>query len=137
MYMSMLSCARNQGLVPFAEKIIQRLESIQKFRSEELKPAYVLLGNQSSLRRLYFILNTYLANLYNAQGHREDAFRIRQKMREKKLTKVPGRTWIDIDGITHEFHANEYELFVLYFFDHHRPIRLVDAMFRHVRFMTK
>ncbi len=52
-------------------------------------------------------MNIHIANLYNAQDHREDAFRIRQKMREKKMTKVPGRTWIDINGITHEFHANE------------------------------
>ncbi len=59
MYMSMLSCARNRGLVSFAEKIIQRLESIQKFRSEELKPAYVLLGNPSFHHILYFILNIY------------------------------------------------------------------------------
>ncbi len=107
MYMSMLSCARNRGLVSFAEKIIQRLESIQKFRSEELKTAYVLLGNLFAFDILYFNLNIHLANLYNAQGYREDAFRIRQKMREKKMTKVPGRTWIDINGITHEFHANE------------------------------
>jgi hypothetical protein len=48
-----------------------------------------------------------IANLYNAQGRREDAFKIRQLMREKKMTKVPGLTWIDINGMTHEFHANE------------------------------
>jgi hypothetical protein len=56
---------------------------------------------------LYSHLNVDVANLYNAQGHREEAFRIRQKMREKKLTKVPGLTWIDINGTTHEFRANE------------------------------
>jgi len=45
MYMSMLSCARNRGRVELAEKIIKRLESIKIFRPEELKTAYVLLGN--------------------------------------------------------------------------------------------
>jgi hypothetical protein len=43
--MSMLSCARNRGRVELAEKIIKRLESIKIFRPEELKTAYVLLGN--------------------------------------------------------------------------------------------
>ena len=110
MYMSMLSCARSRGLVSLAEKIVHRLESMPSFRSEDLKPAYVLLGNLFSLDRSVpssFNLNIDLANLYNAQGRREEAFQIRQKMREKKLTKVPGLTWIDINGIIHEFRANE------------------------------
>jgi hypothetical protein len=45
MYMSMLSCARSRGFIAFAEKIVERLETISSFRSEDLKPAYVLLGN--------------------------------------------------------------------------------------------
>ncbi len=44
MYMSVLSCARNRGLVQLAEKVIKRLENIKLFRPEELKTAYVLLG---------------------------------------------------------------------------------------------
>jgi hypothetical protein len=44
MYMSVLSCARNRGLVKLAEKVIKRLENIKLFRPEELKTAYVLLG---------------------------------------------------------------------------------------------
>jgi hypothetical protein len=45
MYMSILSCARNRGLVQLAEKIIKRLENIKVFRPEELKAAYILLGD--------------------------------------------------------------------------------------------
>lgn len=55
MYMSMLSCARSRGLISFAEKVVKRLESISAFRSEDLKPAYVLLGNLLSVNRCIFI----------------------------------------------------------------------------------
>ena len=41
MYMSILSCARSQGLVKLAEQIVKRLEVQQP---DELKTAYVLLG---------------------------------------------------------------------------------------------
>jgi hypothetical protein len=109
MYMSILSCARNRGLVQLAEKIVKRLETIKVFRLEELKTAYVLLGDcrfPKNLMLLFFVF-VCIANLYNAQGRREDAFKIRQMMREKKMTKVPGLTWVDINGVIHEFHANE------------------------------
>jgi len=53
MYMSILSCARNRGLIKLAEKIIKRLESIKAFRSEELKAAYILLGD-------LFFLNIFI-----------------------------------------------------------------------------
>lgn len=57
MYMSVLSCARSRGLIAIAEKVVKRLESISSFRSEDLKPAYVLLGNLFSLDQCMFILS--------------------------------------------------------------------------------
>ena len=108
MYMSILSCARRCGLVSVAEIIVRRLENLNTFRSDDLKVAYVLLGtfvHQVFICFSHWIL--FLANLYNAQGRREDAFKIRQLMRDKQMKKVPGLTWIEIDGILHEFYSNE------------------------------
>lgn len=56
MYMSILSCARSRGLVSLAEKIIERLENIKTFRSEQLKPAYILLGNLFFLKKFVLII---------------------------------------------------------------------------------
>ncbi|CAF0811441.1 unnamed protein product [Adineta ricciae] len=94
MYMSILSRARRCGLVSVAETIVRRLENLNTFRSEDLKVAYVLLG-------------TLVSNLYNAQGRREDAFKIRQLMRDKQMKKMPGLTWIEINGTLHEFYSND------------------------------
>ncbi|URD83465.1 Pentatricopeptide repeat-containing protein [Musa troglodytarum] len=49
-----------------------------------------------------------LSNLYAGVGMWGDARKVRTMMREKELKKVPGCSWIELDGIVHEFVVGDY-----------------------------
>ncbi|KAH6773990.1 hypothetical protein C2S51_012394 [Perilla frutescens var. frutescens] len=48
-----------------------------------------------------------LANLYSKSGDRESAASVRRRMKEAGVEKTPGRSWIESDGVLHEFVALE------------------------------
>ncbi|KAL5545545.1 hypothetical protein UlMin_005232 [Ulmus minor] len=48
-----------------------------------------------------------LSNLYASAGRWEDVRIIRELMKEKVVTKEPGKSWIEIDQILHTFHASD------------------------------
>ncbi|XP_050236636.1 pentatricopeptide repeat-containing protein At2g45350, chloroplastic [Mercurialis annua] len=49
-----------------------------------------------------------LAKLYAGVHLWNDANRIRTMMKERNLTKIPGCSWIELDGITHAFSVQDY-----------------------------
>ncbi|CAL9205043.1 unnamed protein product [Musa hybrid cultivar] len=49
-----------------------------------------------------------LSNLYAGVGMWGDVRKVRTMMREKDLKKVPGCSWIELDGIVHEFVVGDY-----------------------------
>ncbi|XAR50243.1 hypothetical protein NMG60_11004513 [Bertholletia excelsa] len=48
-----------------------------------------------------------LSNIYASVGRYEDALRVRVQMKEKGIKKTPGCTVIDLDGVIHEFFAED------------------------------
>ncbi|KAL6058876.1 Pentatricopeptide repeat-containing protein [Balamuthia mandrillaris] len=48
-----------------------------------------------------------LSNIYAAAGRQSDATRIRQRMVDLGLKKIPGQTWIELQGKTHHFVAGQ------------------------------
>jgi len=44
-----------------------------------------------------------LSNIYSANHKWEDAAKIRSIMSERGIKKVPGYSWIEVDGVVHEF----------------------------------
>uniref|UniRef100_B9HD88 DYW domain-containing protein n=1 Tax=Populus trichocarpa TaxID=3694 RepID=B9HD88_POPTR len=44
-----------------------------------------------------------LSNIYSASHKWEDAAKIRSIMSERGIKKVPGYSWIEVDGVVHEF----------------------------------
>ncbi|XP_057417499.1 pentatricopeptide repeat-containing protein At1g08070, chloroplastic [Lotus japonicus] len=79
---SLLSACRDHGDVELGEYVAERL-----FQLEPENPgAFVLLSN-----------------IYARAGRWDDAARIRTKLNDKGMKKVPGCTSIEIDGVVHEF----------------------------------
>ncbi|XP_052181631.1 pentatricopeptide repeat-containing protein At1g08070, chloroplastic-like [Diospyros lotus] len=48
-----------------------------------------------------------LSNIYASVGRWEDASRVRTQMREKGIEKIPGCSVIELDGVVHEFFAED------------------------------
>ena len=48
-----------------------------------------------------------LANIYAVAGHWDDEAKIRLRMKENGIKKIPGQVWIDIDGKVHTFFAHD------------------------------
>ncbi|KAJ3672588.1 hypothetical protein LUZ60_007309 [Juncus effusus] len=46
-----------------------------------------------------------MSNLYASFNRYYDSIQVRKEMRRNKVKKVPGRSWIEIDGVIHEFGA--------------------------------
>ncbi|XP_061345232.1 pentatricopeptide repeat-containing protein At1g08070, chloroplastic [Gastrolobium bilobum] len=79
---SLLNACRVHGHVEFGEYVAERL-----FQLEPENPgAYVLLSN-----------------IYAGAGRWNDVARIRTRLNDKGMKKVPGCTSIEIDGVVHEF----------------------------------
>ncbi|KAK7264958.1 hypothetical protein RJT34_32572 [Clitoria ternatea] len=79
---SLLNACRVHGQVELGEYVAERL-----FQMEPENPgAYVLLSN-----------------IYAGAGRWDDVARIRTRLNDKGMKKVPGCTSIEIDGVVHEF----------------------------------
>ena len=48
-----------------------------------------------------------LANIYAVAGRWEDEAKVRQRMKENGIKKIPGQTWIEINGKVHTFIVND------------------------------
>src|ERR1700723_1073548 len=48
-----------------------------------------------------------LSNIYSVAGRWDDVDKIRSKMREKEIKKIPGQTWIEINGKIHTFMVDD------------------------------
>lgn len=83
---SLLSACRNHGNVELAEHIAGKLL--------ELDPR----DNTGYVQ---------LSNVHASKGRWSDVVDVRRKMREKRISKVPGGSMIEVDGIVHEFLAGE------------------------------
>jgi len=44
-----------------------------------------------------------LANTYAKAGYQKESESIRKLMKERGIKKLPGKTWIEVDGQVHEF----------------------------------
>lgn len=47
--------------------------------------------------------HVYIAHVYSSTGRLEDAAKCRLRMREERVAKVPGCSWIEVDNTVHEF----------------------------------
>ncbi|KAI3842928.1 hypothetical protein MKW92_046711 [Papaver armeniacum] len=65
--------------------------------------AHQLLSIEPQNARNYVILS----NLYASAGRWEDMTNLRNLMKEKAVTKEPGRSWIKVNRTLHNFHADE------------------------------
>nr|KYP51132.1 Pentatricopeptide repeat-containing protein At1g08070 family [Cajanus cajan] len=79
---SLLNACRIHGQVELGEYVAERLFELEP----ENAGAYVLLSN-----------------IYAGAGRWDDVARIRTKLNDKGMKKVPGCTSIEIDGVVHEF----------------------------------
>ncbi|KAL4340493.1 hypothetical protein GQ457_08G006320 [Hibiscus cannabinus] len=48
-----------------------------------------------------------LSRMYSSSNRHEDALRIRKVMRNKKIRKIPGCSWIEVNGRVHQFLAED------------------------------
>jgi len=48
-----------------------------------------------------------LSNIYSVAGRQDDVERVRSSMREKGIKKIPGQTWIEINGKIHTFMVDD------------------------------
>ncbi|XP_006397715.2 pentatricopeptide repeat-containing protein At2g45350, chloroplastic [Eutrema salsugineum] len=51
-----------------------------------------------------------LSNMYASLGMWKDVRRVRTMMKERKLKKIPGCSWIELDGRVHEFSVDTMEV---------------------------
>lgn len=93
-WMSILSACRSLAKdLPCATRCFEevlRLCSSFGSNKPELAASYVLM-----------------CNLYAVTGHRLEEARLRSEMKAKRIKKIPGRTWIEIDGQTTVFTAQD------------------------------
>ncbi|KAG7989121.1 hypothetical protein I3843_03G221400 [Carya illinoinensis] len=79
---SLLSACRVYGNVEMAERTAERLVKIESSDSS---------------------IHTLLANIYASADRWEDVTKVRRKMKDLGVKKVPGCSLIEINGIVHEF----------------------------------
>ncbi len=81
-WMTLLGACRLYGDVERAERVAARIFDLEPQNAA----VYVLLGN-----------------IYAAAGRWADEARIRERMKELRIQKEPGQSWIEIDGQVHTF----------------------------------
>nr|UPT48596.1 pentatricopeptide repeat protein AaPPR415 [Agave angustifolia]UPT49900.1 pentatricopeptide repeat protein AaPPR1292 [Agave angustifolia] len=48
-----------------------------------------------------------LSNIYAANGKWDESAKLRLVMKEKGIQKMPGSSWVELNGIVHEFHVGD------------------------------
>ena len=89
-WMTLLGACRSQKDDQRAERIFKRLMETTN-KEEYLASAMVLLGN-----------------IFASVGRHDDAMVVRNNMKEQGIHKIPGQSWIEIDGKQHIFVANDW-----------------------------
>ncbi|KAK7843208.1 pentatricopeptide repeat-containing protein [Quercus suber] len=82
LYGSLLSACRIHGNVEMGERVAERLVKIESSDSS---------------------IHTLLANIYASADRWEDVTKVRRKMKDLGVKKVPGCSSIEVNGIVHEF----------------------------------
>ncbi|KAL6274753.1 hypothetical protein ACE6H2_025445 [Prunus campanulata] len=82
LYGASLSACRIHGNVEMGERVAKRLADIESSGSS---------------------VHTLQANTYASADRWEDVTKVRRKMKDLGVIKVPGSSSIEIDGIVHEF----------------------------------
>ncbi|XP_075651527.1 pentatricopeptide repeat-containing protein At1g31430-like isoform X3 [Castanea sativa] len=82
LYGSLLSACRIHGDVEMGERVAERLVKIESSDSS---------------------IHTLLANIYASADRWEDVTKVRRKMKDLGVKKVPGCSSIEVNGIVHEF----------------------------------
>ncbi|GMY35939.1 pentatricopeptide repeat-containing protein At1g31430-like [Fagus crenata] len=82
LYGSLLSACRIHGNVEMGERVAEHLVKIQSSDSS---------------------IHTLLANIYASADRWEDVTKVRRKMKDLGVRKVPGCSSIEVNGIVHEF----------------------------------
>ncbi|CAA6653877.1 unnamed protein product [Spirodela intermedia] len=94
------------GLLREAEELIERMPMAPD------KHGNLEMGERVS-RRLIELepchdgAHVLLSNLYASSGRWEEAVEVRARMREKKVTKIPGCSLVEAGGTVHEFFAGD------------------------------
>lgn len=86
LYGALLSACRIYGNIKIGERVAQQLEKIEA-------------GDSS--------IHTLLANIYASADRWQDVTKVRRKMKDLGVKKVPGCSSIEINGIVHEFIAGD------------------------------
>ncbi|CAL9111869.1 unnamed protein product [Musa textilis] len=86
MWGSLLGACRVHANVSIGEFVAQKLLDIEPENS----------GN--------FVI---LSNIYAAAGRWQDVARVRELMKERTVTKEPGRSWINLDKTMHTFYSSD------------------------------
>lgn len=89
---TLLAACRSRKDVERAERIFYRLERMVGDEASPLMASPMVL----------------LGNTYAAVGRHEDALKVREKMKRLKIRKIPGQSWIEINGAAHTFTANDW-----------------------------
>ena len=96
-YTQLLSGCRTYNNVEMGEKLFYQIESLIK----KEKNGYKVYNNDAAT------FHVLLANLYATNGLQNKCKDIRNQLKEKGIKKIAGMSWIEIDGITHKFIAND------------------------------
>ncbi|KFK37318.1 hypothetical protein AALP_AA4G241500 [Arabis alpina] len=77
----------------------------KEFETGELVAKHLIL--QAGYNPSSYVL---LSNMYASFGMWKEVRRVRTMMKERKLQKTPGCSWIELDGSVHEFFVDSMEL---------------------------
>lgn len=77
----------------------------KEFETGELVAKHLIL--QAGYNPSSYVI---LSNMYASLGMWKDVRRVRTMMKERKLQKIPGCSWIELDGRVHEFFVDSVEL---------------------------
>lgn len=77
----------------------------KEFETGELVAKHLIL--QAGYNPSSYLL---LSNMYASFGMWKDVRRVRTMMKERKIEKIPGCSWIELDGKVHEFFVDSIEV---------------------------
>ncbi|CAF1124058.1 unnamed protein product, partial [Didymodactylos carnosus] len=90
MWMPLLSACRTYKQDKKAKEIYDKINDMKNISNRYLASVNVLMGNT-----------------YASVGKYYKAESVRWKMAHENIRKIPGMTWIEIDGVSHSFYAHD------------------------------
>ena len=103
LYTSLLSSCAVHNNLKMGKKIFKTIDTIlANYKSDETgQSGYQMYNNDAAT------LHVLLANIYAKHGMKLKAKTIHNNMADKHILKVAGMSWIEINGIKHEFMAGD------------------------------